>query len=180
MRNSSVINEYLDDFFLNDLDTQSLVRDMRPSLKVALAYLLDGCVLTTSGNNVDADYYLPRASSLVDALENEHSFPIEHKDVSTSSDLTGKTTVQTVYYIKPEVISELKCNAKAVFSRQESVILIRREARAEKLTRSLVFKVGGTSNAVMRVFRHHFKDDDARLDIIQSQIDEILNDKSYR
>lgn len=180
MANSPVINKIINEFFLNDPDTLSLIHDMRPSLKVALAYLLDGKVITTSGNNVEADHYLTRASSLVDALENAYGFPIEHKDVTTSSDLTGKSTIQTVYYIKPEVIGELKRDAKAVFAKQESIILVRREARTQKLTRSLVLKVGGTSNALMRVFQHHFKGDDEKLKIIKAQVDEILNDKSYR
>ncbi|MGL6002878.1 MAG: hypothetical protein ACRCZ4_12400 [Plesiomonas sp.] len=176
----SSINEYLDGFFLSDLDTQSQVRNMRDSLKLALANLLDGDVITTSGNNVEADHYMTRASSLVDVLENEYSFPIEHKDVSTLSELTGKATIQTVYYIKSDVIAELRCNAKAVFSRQGKIILVRREARTEKLTRSLISKVGGPSNAVMYVLKHHVKDDDVRLEIIQSQIDAILSEKSYR
>lgn len=179
MANSPLINKIINEFFLNDSDTLSLVHDMRPSLRVALAYLLDGKVISTSGNNVDADHYLTRASSLVDVLENTYRFPIEHKDVTTSSDLTGKSTIQTVYYIKPEIIGELKCDAKAVFAKQEATISIRREARTQKLTRSLVVKVG-TSNALMRIFQHHFKGDPEKLKGIKTQIDEILNDKSCR
>lgn len=154
----SVARANLASKFSSHLKVISLFNSMQDSQVVVLSSLIEGHHLTSSGNNVKADFEVTRLPAIIEMLEKKYFFPIHHLNVSVKSVTTGRMTVQTVYLIEPEHIEQLFTDPELVFANQERTLFFRSLEKEGKSLGKLIEKKGSLSQAVLSLIHHAYKD----------------------
>jgi len=81
--------------------------------RITLAAMCDGFFITSSGNNIYADFEVTRAAAIADSLINKFNLPITSKRFETISG-TGNKASQSVYFISEEDLEDLLTYPEAV------------------------------------------------------------------
>lgn len=106
-----------------------------------LAALCQGKTLTTTGNSIDANYKITRASAVIRHLRKFYAIPIQRRIIMTTT-RTGGNAKQALFYISKEDLSELEANPEAVFRRQLLKMKADTNAQALKKLHNLVQELG--------------------------------------
>ncbi|ONI56912.1 hypothetical protein N499_1390 [Wolbachia pipientis wVitA] len=109
--------------------------------RIALAAMCDGKTITSSGNNVHADFEVTRAPAIADTLVNEFNLPITRQRIETVSE-TGNKASQSLYYIEDSALEELLNNPDEVLSRNKKKNDMKAWGRSERDLKRLVQRFG--------------------------------------
>ncbi|MDX7990284.1 hypothetical protein [Xenorhabdus littoralis] len=110
--------------------------------RITLAAMCDGHKITSSGNNVPADFEVTRAPAIVDSLVNDFNLPITRQRIDTISG-TGNKAYQSIYYIQDNALKELLDDPDTVLSRNRKENSLKAWSRSERELQRLVKELGG-------------------------------------
>lgn len=176
----SVARKALSSIFTSQPVMLAQINDMHDALTVVFYSFCRGDKLTTTGNNIEADYEVLRLSAALNELEKDYLIPVNHCNVSTSSIIAGgKKTAQMYYVMDKDVVSRLQSDPGTVFREQDKALSAKRWERKQKQTQKLIEEHGGLTGALMMLTRSEYKDkslDDKELMELERKFRDILDE----
>lgn len=127
--------------FAESVPLVDITNNLTDISRVALAAMCDGFTITSSGNNVSADFEVTRAPAIADSLINDFNLPITRERVETTSG-TGNKASQSVYYINGDDLNELLSDPEGVLSKNKTLNEMKAWGRTQRDLKRLVQQFG--------------------------------------
>lgn len=116
--------------FKNTPSVLEVIRKLHKAPLCSLAAMCDGYVLTTSGNNVNADYCINRASAIIHDLK-QFNIPISTATHNVLSDVGGVAT-QAVFFISNGDLEMLENDPEMIMQQCAGHIRELKQTQAQK------------------------------------------------